>query len=86
LLNQVRDAYVALCNYKKQVFPVESTELNDIISVLDGQGLLSVIKKRDVKLIELVACADEVEGGCAGSPMLMEVLDNGLKALEKINN
>jgi hypothetical protein len=80
----MREAYAAICKYKRQVFPVHNTELNDIINVLEGHGLVRITNKKDGKILDLVVLPDVVERGVSNSPLLVEVLADGLKAIDKI--
>lgn len=55
--------------------------------MLEGQGLIRIVKKtKDTKLFELIVNPDEVEQGVSGSPLLVEILEEGMKALDKIKN
>lgn len=86
----MRECYLTLCKYNfQQVVPVVQTEFADLLTLLEGQGMITVTsksKRDNVKnrVVALSVCIDEIEKAIETSPLLMNVMRDGVKALSKV--
>ena len=86
-LGKVHETYICLCKFRNQVAPTQRSEFNDLVSMLEAQGLINLTSRkakedRNHKSVGLIVQTSEVIQAVSNVPILKSVMENANLALK----